>query len=194
MTATIASPVQRRPPKLANEIVDSLGSRIRSGALAAGDKLPTEAAAMAEFAVSRTVVREAISRLQAAGLVETRHGVGTFVIAPPAPPSFRIERDQLSTLQDVIAMLELRIGVEVEAAGLAAQRRTPSNLAQMRQALDAFVTAAEAGRNAVGADFQFHLELLLFVESANQLFRIHELNILVELDVRRGHGPIFVDG
>ena len=51
-----------------------------TAACRAGAKLPTEAAFMAEFGVSRTVVREAISKLQAAGLVETRHGVGTFVV------------------------------------------------------------------------------------------------------------------
>ncbi|MBV9890934.1 MAG: FadR family transcriptional regulator [Rhizobacter sp.] len=162
-----AAALQRRPPKLAHELVDSLGKRIRSGSLAAGDKLPTEADLMTEFSVSRTVVREAISRLQAAGLVETRHGVGTFVIAPPAPLSFRIAREQLATLDDVIAMLELRIGVEVEAAGLAARRRTPSNLARMREALDAFVAATEAKRNAVSADFEFHLEIMRATQNAH---------------------------
>jgi DNA-binding FadR family transcriptional regulator len=162
-----AATLQRRPPKLAHEIVESLGGRIRSGGLAAGDKLPTEADLMAEFSVSRTVVREAISRLQAAGLVETRHGVGTFVIAPPGPLSFRIAREQLATLDDVIAMLELRIGVEVEAAGLAAQRRTDDNLARMRAALDSFVAATEARRNAVGADFEFHLEVMRATQNAH---------------------------
>ncbi|HEY6353112.1 MAG TPA: GntR family transcriptional regulator, partial [Burkholderiaceae bacterium] len=47
----------RRPRTLALELVDSLGGRIRAGTLAAGDKLPTEAAVMEEFGVSRTVVR-----------------------------------------------------------------------------------------------------------------------------------------
>ena len=115
---------------------------------------------MAEFRVSRTVVREAISKLQAAGLVETRHGIGTFVVGPGDGSTFRIGREQLATLHDVIAMLELRIGVEVEAAGLAAQRRTAEDLATMREALDAFSAALEAGRDAVSADFQFHLQIM----------------------------------
>ena len=159
-TATSEAALRRRPRTLAHELVDSLGSRIRDGRLAAGAKLPTEAAFMAEFQVSRTVVREAISRLQAAGLVETRHGVGTFVVGPADGSAFRIGREQLSTLQDVIAMLELRIGVEVEAAGLAALRRTEDNLAEMRAALDTFSAAVEAGRDAVSADFRFHLEIM----------------------------------
>jgi DNA-binding FadR family transcriptional regulator len=114
---------------------------------------------MEEFEVSRTVVREAISKLQAAGLVETRHGIGTFVIGPGDSPSFKITPEQFGTLQDVIAVLELRIGLETEAAGLAAQRRTVDNLAALRKALDAVIAAVEAGQDSVAADFQFHLEI-----------------------------------
>ena len=123
----------RTPPRRAAwriDVVEALADRIRDGRLAPGDKLPTEAAFMAEFGVSRTVVREAMSKLQASALVETRHGVGTFVVGTGDSAVFRIRADQLATLRDVVAMLELRIGVETEAAGLAAQRRTAENLAR----------------------------------------------------------------
>ncbi|MBS0442036.1 MAG: FadR family transcriptional regulator [Proteobacteria bacterium] len=149
----------RRPRTLALGLVDALGDRIRDGRLNAGDKLPTEAEVMAEFGVSRTVVREAISKLQAAGMVETRHGIGTFVVGAGDASAFRIEPQQLATLRDVVAVLELRIGVESEAAGLAAQRRTAANLAAMRAALAAFAAAVEEGRDAVAADFQLHSEI-----------------------------------
>jgi len=150
--------LRRRPRSLAHEVVDALGGRIREGSLAQGEKLPTEAAIMEEFGVSRTVVREAISRLQAAGLVETRHGVGTFVTGV-GEAAFRISPDQLGTLQDVIAVLELRIAVETEAAALAALRRSPQNLQALREALQVLSGALEEGRDAVGADYQFHLEI-----------------------------------
>jgi DNA-binding FadR family transcriptional regulator len=150
---------RRRPRSLAHDVVDALSGRIRDGSLAQGEKLPTEAAIMEEFGVSRTVVREAISRLQAASLVDTRHGVGTFVVGMGDAATFRIAPEQLGTLQDVIAVLELRIGVETESAALAAVRRTPENLATLRNALAAFTTAVEEGRDAVGPDFQFHLEI-----------------------------------
>jgi GntR family transcriptional repressor for pyruvate dehydrogenase complex len=151
--------VRRRPRGLAHDLVDTLGGRIRDGSLGPGEKLPTEAAIMEEFGVSRTVVREAISRLQAAGLVATRHGVGTFAVGMGDATTFRISPDQLGTLQDVIAVLELRIGVETESAALAAMRRTPENLGTLRNALRAFTSALEEGRDAVGPDFQFHLEI-----------------------------------
>lgn len=150
---------RRRPRSLAHDVVDALGGRIREGALNPGEKLPTEAAIMEEFGVSRTVVREAISRLQAAGLVETRHGVGTFVVGLGEGSAFRISPEQLGTLQDVIEVLELRIAVETESAALAAMRRTPENVEALRNALLAFTSAVEEGRDAVGPDFQFHLEI-----------------------------------
>src|SRR3954452_20507402 len=157
---TSALPLLRRPRNLALTVVDALADRIRDGRLAPGAKLATESALMAEFGVSRTVIREALSKLQAAALVHTRHGVGTFVTHGGVDSAvFRIRPDQLETLHDVVAMLELRIGVETEAAGLAAQRRGDDNLAAMRRALIAFTQAVEAGRDAVGPDFQFHVEI-----------------------------------
>jgi len=150
---------RRRPRSLALSIVDSIAARIRDGRLAAGAKLATEAGLMAEFGVSRTVIREALSKLQAAALVETRHGIGTFVCNNGESSVFRIRADQLDTLHDVVAMLELRIGIETEAAGLAAQRRSPDNVRALHEALDGFTTAVEEGRDAVGADFQFHAEI-----------------------------------
>ena len=147
--SAVQSVLPRRPRSLAHELVTMLSDRIRDGSYPATDKLPTEAALMAEFGVSRTVVREAISQLQAAGLVETRHGIGTFVLGLGDGAAFRIAPDQLSTLNEVIAVLELRIGVETETAALAALRRTDDDLARMRSALDAFVAATDAGRDAV---------------------------------------------
>ncbi|MGD9834794.1 MAG: FadR/GntR family transcriptional regulator [Piscinibacter sp.] len=153
------SATARRPRTLALGVVEALSDRIRDGRLAPGTKLPTEAEVMAEFGVSRTVVREALSKLQAGGLVETRHGVGTFVVGPGDASAFRIEPQQLATLRDVIAVLELRIGVETEAAGLAAQRRSEANLSAMRRAIAEFAQAVEEGRDAVAADFQLHTEI-----------------------------------
>ena len=123
---------RRKPRSLAQELVTVLTERIRSGQLKRGDKLPTESQIMAEEGVSRTVVREAISRLQAAGQVETRHGIGTFVLDAPATGGFRIDPATVVTLREVLAVLELRIALEIESAGLAAQRRSDEALARMR--------------------------------------------------------------
>jgi len=154
-----ARPRARRPRGLVPEIVDTLAADMREGRLNAGDKLPTESELMGRFEVSRTVVREAISRLQASGLVETRHGIGTFVLAPPEQGTFRIAPEDFATVADVVELLELRISLESEAASLAAQRRDESHLRQMEAALAAFEASIDEDSDAVPSDFQFHMEV-----------------------------------
>ena len=149
----------RRSRGLVQEVADSLAASIRQGELKPGDKLPTESAIMSRFEVSRTVVREAISSLQASNLVETRHGVGTFVLEPRQPEHFQVGDVDFALISDVIALLELRTSLETEAAGLAAQRRTEGHLHTMRELLDAFHAAIFAESDAVPSDFNFHLEI-----------------------------------
>ena len=153
------TPRPRRARGLVQEVVDGLSARIRDGAIKAGDKLPTESEIMASFEVSRTVVREAISHMQANMLVETRHGVGTFALAPQASTNFQIGDVDFATVSDVIALLELRISLETEAAGLAAQRRSEANLQTMQAMLDAFQTSIAEDSDAVPSDFSFHMEV-----------------------------------
>jgi len=146
-----------KQPRLAQAVVERLAGRIRRGEFKAGDKLPSEFEIVRAFGVSRAVVREAMSRLQAAELVETRHGVGTFVREGAGRAPFRIDAVATTTLSELILIVELRMSVEAEAAALAAERRSEAQLAAMRRALDAFSRQVEQSKNAVQADFRFHL-------------------------------------
>ncbi|NUW39076.1 FadR/GntR family transcriptional regulator [Nonomuraea rhodomycinica] len=142
-------------------LVDTLTARIREGVVRPGERLPTESSLVETYGVSRTVVREAISRLQAAGLVETHHGRGTFVLARPSTTRFPAGPQGEVTLEEVTGLLEFRTAFEVEAAALAARRRTDAHLADLREALDAFAGAAEHPSTAVNADYRFHLRVAL---------------------------------
>jgi GntR family transcriptional repressor for pyruvate dehydrogenase complex len=147
----------RQRETLTSQLVKALTDRIRAGELKPGDRLPTEQELNEEFKVSRTVVREAISSLKAAGLVSTQQGVGgAFVLQAESAPPFRIDNVDLNLLKDVIAVLELRIGIESDAAALAAQRRSEPHLAAMRDALDRMTAAIDASDDAVAPDFDFH--------------------------------------
>ena len=151
---------RRRGRGLAHALVDDLGDKIRNQQLRPGDKLPTESAIMQVYGVSRTVVREALSKLQAAGLVETHHGVGTFVLQPSqfrTAGMFRLEGSDIATTVDVLAVLELRISLETETAGLAALRRSDEQLRGLREALDDFEANVAAGGDTVKPDQRFHL-------------------------------------
>ena len=141
------------------QMMQTLTGQIRTGDLKPGDKLPTEAALMLSHGVSRTVVREAICGLKSAGLVITKHGIGTFVLDGPPPVKFQLEPKNIPNVVEVLSMLEFRISLESEAAGLAAGRRTEDQLQALRRALDDFQEAQNSGGNAAEADFQFHLKI-----------------------------------
>jgi DNA-binding FadR family transcriptional regulator len=158
----------RKHRNLAQLVVSQLNEHIQQGELKPGDKLPTETEIMVEQGVSRSVVREAISRMQAAGLIETRHGIGSFVLPPPPAAIMGIDPGTVTTVRDVIALLELRIGLETEAAGLAAARRTEAQLTEVRAALAALLEGARAGNDTVELDQRFHLAIAQ--ASGNQYF------------------------
>ncbi|MDM0047779.1 FadR/GntR family transcriptional regulator [Variovorax sp. J22R115] len=160
LTTTSLQPVGRpRSRRLSAGVVDELSRRMRIGPLRAGDQLPTEAAIREEFGVSRTVVREALSKLQAAGIVRTRQGVGTFVVGASRAKPFQVDSSPDDSLAQALALIELRIGLESEAAALAAQRRTPGDLDALKGALHAFNAAMDQGMDTAVPDFQFHLEI-----------------------------------
>ncbi len=147
---------RRHSGNLTQQVVTHITSLIESGALVPGEKLPPESEMVRQEGVSRTVVREAISKLQAMGLVATQHGIGTF-IRENAAGKFGIEGSTINTTGDILAMLEVRIAIETEAAALAARRRTDHDLEAMLLATESFREEIRAGRGAVEPDFQFHL-------------------------------------
>jgi len=139
---------------LAQRVVAGLKERILSGDLAPGSKLPSEAELIEVYGVSRTVVREAVTRLRAEGLVETFQGRGSFVLTVPEPTSFQLEATAIRSHHDVLAMVDFRLGVESEAAALAATNVDEAGAQVIRDALAEFVAAEP--EHAVEADFAFH--------------------------------------
>jgi GntR family transcriptional regulator, transcriptional repressor for pyruvate dehydrogenase complex len=158
-----ASPALTAPParargSLADRVVSYINEQVASHALKPGDKLPTETTLMSLLGVSRTVVREAISRLQAGAVIETRHGIGSFVLEPHREP-LGLEMVPATTLADLLAVMELRISLETECAGLAAQRASERDMASIRAALDAIEATSRGGGDSAAADLRFHISV-----------------------------------
>jgi len=143
------------PRGLAAELVARLTADITSGKLPPGSRLPTEQEMIAAIGVSRTVVREAVAALRADRLVVTRQGAGAFVADYVRRP-FRIDFDASTPLREVLNVIELRTGIEVEAAGLAAERASAAQIEKIADALAAVQDAIDRGDNAVDQDFEFH--------------------------------------
>ncbi|TMV68671.1 FadR family transcriptional regulator [Thioclava sp. BHET1] len=144
---------------LVDTVRDGLRAEIISGAVRAGDKIPSEARLTERYGVSRTVVREAIASLRADGLVEARQGAGVFVLPPSPQPVQPFQRLDLEKISHMIEILELRSAVEIEAAGLAAARRSPAQEEEILQRLAEIDARAEAGEPTTEADLEFHLAI-----------------------------------
>jgi DNA-binding FadR family transcriptional regulator len=146
----------QQTPNLRSGLVDTLIAQIESGDLAPGQRLPTEQEIVNATGVSRTVVREALASLRAKGLITTRQGLGAFVAKDPPAKTFSIVPTDLESIDEVLRVLELRIGVEVEAAGLAAKRRSAEDLARIKARLDAIDAAVATSGAGAEEDFAFH--------------------------------------
>jgi DNA-binding FadR family transcriptional regulator len=104
------------------QIAERLADDIRSGVLAPGERLPSERDLARTLEVSRASVREALASLQLQGVVETRHGAGTFVVGlPPSEPPHDASPS---------AVLEARAQLEPAVARLAAARAQPDEVAE----------------------------------------------------------------
>lgn len=140
---------------LADDLVRRFERAIEAGEMAPGARFPTEKSITEDFNVSRTVVREAFARLAARGLLVSRRGSGAYVADGARYQAFQVTPDELGQIGDLIRLLEMRMGVEAEMAGLAAERRTEDDLSAIRAALDAMDRSTDVGAS-VDADTAFH--------------------------------------
>jgi DNA-binding FadR family transcriptional regulator len=143
---------------LADRVTESLINQIRSNEFA-DSQLPSEQAMAEGFGVSRTVIREAISRLKAEGLIDTRQGRGAFVRTDCLDVPFRIDLDSADLLGSLLHIIELRRGLDAEIAFLAASRRKRDQMAAIRRALAEIERASKAGHDAAAEDLAFHLSI-----------------------------------
>ncbi|AMP01313.1 bacterial regulatory s, gntR family protein [Collimonas arenae] len=141
---------------LSDTVAQELLKKIETGEFGPGAKLPTEPVLSEQFGVSRTVVREAISRLKNEGAVEPRQGSGVYVSEQGHLRPLRIQFDQASSADAVLQIVELRRAIDAEVAALAATRRTPRQLKAIETALKGIEADVSAGGDGVMADVMFH--------------------------------------
>ena len=152
---------------LADQVTAALFQKVQGNEFE-GSRLPSEQAMAEGFGVSRTVIREAISRLKAEGLIDTKQGRGAFVRADQLDVPYRIDLNSDDVLGSLLYIIELRRGLDAEIATLAAQRRKREQMAAIRRALAEIDRARKEGEDAVAEDLAFHLSIAH--ATANPLF------------------------
>jgi DNA-binding FadR family transcriptional regulator len=141
---------------LSAQLVAELRELIARGTFAPRDKLPSENELIRRYAVSRTVVREAISGLRADGILVTRQGVGAFVTNQTGK---RLEPFDPEDLEAVLHMIEFRIAIETEAAAFAAERRTAADLKELKERFAELSAHSLDAKAFVLPDYNFHLAI-----------------------------------
>jgi GntR family transcriptional regulator, transcriptional repressor for pyruvate dehydrogenase complex len=141
--------------RLSDRLAQLLQHDILDGRYAPGARIPTEAQLALRHGVSRSVVREAVGQLKSRGLVHARQGSGVYVNASPTSPLL-FDARVLESMQSVLDVVELRRVLESEIAGLAAERATRAQVAEVRRRLRAIDEAMAAGRDGAAEDLAFH--------------------------------------
>ena len=149
-------PTLRVGARLSEQLADALAVSIREGQLPVGQRLPTEGKLAERFGVSRTVVREALSRLKMQGLIESRQGSGAFVMRREASTQTPLVLATDGSVDAVIQMVEVRRALEAESAALAAARRTPQDIKQIKATIQTLQRAVASGGDGVAEDVAFH--------------------------------------
>jgi len=145
-------------PNLTDRITSHLLEEITGGTYQPGDVLPPEQVIAERLGVSRTVLREAVSRLKVEGIVTSKQGRGLTVVNNRRSSVLRLPAAAENNVEEALSLVELRQGFEIEAAAFAAQRRTEADLEEMRLALAQMQKAVETGEVMLGveADLRFH--------------------------------------
>lgn len=182
---------------LTDRVEQMLRARIISGDWPAGTKLPAIERLAAEAGVSRTVAREAVKALATQGLLDVVHGHGTVVAPRTNRPVVDALRYGMRANTDLIGIVEVRLALEVEAASLAAERRTDEDLDDLRRSLDRMYATQDAAA-FMEADVAFHQAvvrathnstLAMVAESIAELLRQTRIAV-VEADSERAAAAV----
>lgn len=146
-------PVRRL--KVADSVAAQLEEMITRGDYATGDKLPPERALADEFGIGRSSMREAIRVVEANGLLRTDHGIGVFVVRNTRRPAdlSQLLIDEEFTVQE---LFEVRLSLERDAAGLAAQRITATEVAELEGIIAAAADSGLSDDGFVALDAELH--------------------------------------
>ncbi len=156
----IQNRLETKEETLVDKIIKRIRIMIQSGDLNPGDRLPSERKLANHLNVSRTHVRDAISKLEFYGILKTLPQSGTFVEGLGITAIEGLITDILEIdNNDFDALVETRVLLETETARFAAQRRTTEDIIKMKTALDDYEAKVKTGLPAVEEDLLFHLKI-----------------------------------
>jgi len=159
-----------KPKRISDQVFDQLRELIFRGEFKAGEKIMTERELAEAFSVSRTSVRDAINKLVVMGLLEQRQGQGTFVCSPESREKSIIGAMVKTQDASITDLLEVRMGLECNAAALAATRAEDKDFQFMEKSIEEMQREVASGRLGTEADTSFHMAIAYATKNPLQVF------------------------
>lgn len=160
-------------PSLSTRTAGRLRAWIAANGLKSGARLPPEHELMEQLDVSRTVLREAVAGLRAKGELTSRRGSGVFVARMADDGHIRLSEDD-TTPTATLNLLEVRLALEVEAAGLAARRRSKADLERIEAEFKG-MEVANTREELVARDFSFHVAIAAATNNPQFIYVIRQV-------------------
>ncbi len=148
-----------KPKRISDQVFEQIRELIFRGQLKPGEQLIPERELASALEVSRTTVRDAINKLVVMGLLEQKQGQGTFVREPDDRRQSSIAAAMGLLDATVEDLQEVRMGLECNAAALAAQRAVERDLHFLEKSLDEMQKEVESSRLGTQADLAFHMAI-----------------------------------
>jgi GntR family transcriptional repressor for pyruvate dehydrogenase complex len=159
-----------KPKRISDQVFDQLRELIFRGEFKAGEKILTERELAEAFGVSRTSVRDAVNKLVVMGLLDQKQGQGTFVRSPESK-----EKSILATMVEsqgasITDLLEVRMGLECNAAAMAASRAVEKDFQFMEKSIEEMQKEVNSGRLGTEADASFHMAIAYATNNPLQVY------------------------
>lgn len=144
--------------RVTDQIIDRLVSMIADGKFKPGDKLPPEPRLMEQFGVGRSSLREAVGALSLTGMLTVRPGYGTHVSAAWGESATQPLRWGMfmGWREKIHEFIEARVAIEEALVGMAAERATEADMAEIKRCHELLKSSKVTKRQAIHADLVFH--------------------------------------
>ena len=163
---------------ITDNIVEQIKEMVIESKILPGEKLPSERDLATRLLVSRPTVREAMKSLQYMGIVEIRSGSGTYLNSENDVVLDYFQKKQIFKKFELGEMIEIRKIIEVDAVGLAAERRTSKDIVKLKELYEATIDEKLDATAHINADFSFHIAL---AEATRNRFLHQMLNLIRDL-------------
>ncbi|MEJ2730420.1 MAG: FadR/GntR family transcriptional regulator [Deltaproteobacteria bacterium] len=182
-----------KPKRISDQVFDQLRELIFRGEMKRGEKILPERELSEILQVSRTSVRDAINKLVVMGLLEQKQGQGTFVRSLDSmeknPLAAALE-SQDASLED---LLEVRRGLECNAAALAAQRAVDEDLHFLEKSIQEMRIEVDSGRLGTEADVSFHMAISFAAKNPVQVYIMKNFYDFLFVSIRENLAHLYED-